>query len=77
VYGLAGNAAEWLNDRYAADYYQVSTVIDPTGPLNGYYRGVRGGSWGSSYIALQTSHRDWAGADVRDSSIGFRCILNL
>ena len=76
VYGLAGNVAEWLNDRYAADYYEESPVLNPTGPSNGYYRVVRGGFWASSYIGLQTSHRDWAGADVRDSGIGFRCALN-
>jgi len=75
-YELAGNVAEWVNDRYAADYYQWSPVQNPSGPVNGYYRVFRGGSWGSSYIGLQTSHRDWAGADMRDSDIGFRCVLN-
>lgn len=76
VYEMAGNVAEWVNDRYAADYYQQSPVKNPTGPINGYYRVFRGGSWGSTYIALQTTHRDWAGADTRESDIGFRCALN-
>jgi formylglycine-generating enzyme required for sulfatase activity len=76
VYDLAGNVAEWVNDRYAADYYGKSPQVNPAGPLNGYYRVVRGGSWKSSYMSLQAWHRDWAGADRRDSSIGFRCALN-
>jgi len=76
VSDLAGNVAEWINDRYAADYYQQSPQEDPPGPMNGYYRVIRGGSWGSTYLALQTSHRDWAGADERINSVGFRCALN-
>src|SRR5215208_2513166 len=38
VLDLAGNVAEWMNDRYAADYYQQSPQNNPTGPINGYYR---------------------------------------
>jgi formylglycine-generating enzyme required for sulfatase activity len=76
VYDLAGNVAEWVGDRYASDYYGQSPQANPTGPSNGYYRVVRGGSWKSSYLSLQTWDREWAGADKRDSSIGFRCALN-
>lgn len=75
IFDLAGNVAEWINDRYAADYYQQSPPSNPPGPSNGYYRVIRGGYWGSTYLALQTSHRDWAGADERISSVGFRCAL--
>jgi formylglycine-generating enzyme required for sulfatase activity len=75
VFDLAGNVAEWVNDRYAADYYLESPQENPSGPANGYYRVIRGGYWGSTYIALQTTHRDWAGADHRESGVGFRCAL--
>ena len=75
VFDLAGNVAEWINDRYAADYYQHSPQINPSGPINGYYRVIRGGYWGSTYIALQTTHRDWAGADEHSAGVGFRCAL--
>jgi len=76
LYEMAGNVAEWVNDRYAADYYSQSPALNPTGPTNGYYRVFRGGYFGSSYIALQPFHRDWAGADTRESFIGFRCGIN-
>lgn len=76
IYEMAGNVAEWVNDRYAPDYYQGSPTENPTGPPNGYYRVFRGGSWGSSYLGLRTAHRNWAGADARGSDIGFRCALN-
>jgi formylglycine-generating enzyme required for sulfatase activity len=75
AFDLAGNVAEWVNDRYTADYYLGSPQQNPSGPINGYYRVIRGGYWGSTYIALQTTHRDWAGADQRQSSVGFRCAL--
>jgi serine/threonine-protein kinase len=76
AFDLAGNVAEWVNDRYAADYYLESPQKNPSGPSNGYYRVLRGGYWGSTYIALQTAYRDWAGADQRESGVGFRCALN-
>ncbi|MEW6285445.1 MAG: SUMF1/EgtB/PvdO family nonheme iron enzyme [Chloroflexota bacterium] len=76
VYEMAGNVKEWINDRYDADYYKMSPVENPPGASFGYYRVLRGGSWGSSYIELQSSHRDWAGADTQESDIGFRCVLN-
>ena len=72
---LAGNVAEWVNDRYAADYYLQSPAENPPGPINGYYRVIRGGFWGSTYLALQTSHRGWAGADAHKDGVGFRCAL--
>ncbi|HEX6035538.1 MAG TPA: SUMF1/EgtB/PvdO family nonheme iron enzyme, partial [Anaerolineales bacterium] len=75
IFDLAGNVAEWVNDRYAADYYRGSPAENPPGPSNGYYRVIRGGYWGSTYIGLQTSHRDWAGADEQISGVGFRCAL--
>lgn len=75
VFDLAGNVAEWINDRYAADYYQTSPQVEPPGPVNGYYRVIRGGYWGSTYLALQTSYRDWNGADERMNGVGFRCAL--
>jgi formylglycine-generating enzyme required for sulfatase activity len=76
VLDMAGNVAEWVNDRYGDNYYQNSPVENPQGPLRGYYRVVRGGFWNSTYIQLRMMHRAWAGADTRDSSIGFRCAFS-
>lgn len=75
IYDMAGNVAEWVNDRYAEDYYQNSPTLNPTGPNNGYYRVIRGGYWGNPYTELRTTHRSWAGADKRDFGTGFRCAL--
>ena len=75
IFDMAGNAAEWVSDRYAADYYQSSPLQNPAGPRNGYYRVIRGGSWSSTYLAIRTTHRAWAGADEHDVRVGFRCAL--
>lgn len=75
VLNLAGNVAEWANDRYAADYYSQSPQENPPGPINGYYRVIRGGSWQTTYLPLQTFNRKWAGADENINSVGFRCAM--
>ena len=75
VFDMAGNVSEWVNDRYAEDYYQITPRENPNGPANGYYRVIRGGSWDSSYLYLRTTHRVWAGADDHDYRVGFRCAL--
>jgi formylglycine-generating enzyme required for sulfatase activity len=75
IFNMAGNAAEWVNDRYTPDYYQTSPEQNPTGPNNGYNRVVRGGYWGDTYLALRTTRRDWAAADKHNNGIGFRCAL--
>jgi len=75
IFDMAGNVSEWVHDRYAQDYYQSSPELNPTGPGNGYYRVIRGGSWADTYLALRTTRRGWAGADKHDGSVGFRCVL--
>lgn len=42
---MVGNVAECCADWYAADYYGYSPALDPTGPAQGDYRVVRGGSF--------------------------------
>jgi formylglycine-generating enzyme required for sulfatase activity len=48
LYDVAGNVWEWVNDRYANDYYQYSPGDNPSGPDTGVNRVVRGGSWSLS-----------------------------
>ena len=38
VFHMAGNAAEWVADRYERDYYQKSPEKNPPGPASGEKR---------------------------------------
>ena len=73
-YGLldmAGNAREWVADRYAVDYYTSSPMMDPTGPTSGLDHIARENSAGSTLTsALRTSERSLGGATAFE---GFRC----
>lgn len=43
LYDMTENAAEWVNDWFAKDYYKVSPKLDPQGPETGESKVKRGG----------------------------------
>lgn len=75
VFNLAGNVAEWIHDRYAAEYAK-NEQTDPRGPDAGSGatdRVVRGGSYASAAPWLRGAARDHAPGDTRSARRGFRC----
>jgi formylglycine-generating enzyme required for sulfatase activity len=72
---MAGNLREWVADWYEAGYYVDSPKSNPTGPANGLYKVLRGGSWFSDASAIRSSNRQKLPPDVRDVSVGFRCVI--
>jgi len=75
VLDMAGNAVEWVKDWYAEDTYKFTLEQNPTGPLEGYMRVIRGGSWLSVGNYLRAAYRDKIRPDDSGYATGFRCAL--
>jgi iron(II)-dependent oxidoreductase len=73
LHDMAGNAAEWVADRYDAGYYQRSPLDDPTGPERGEFQVFRGGGWHSGPGCVRVWYRNGLPANWRDFNVGFRC----
>lgn len=43
LHDMAGNVFEWVNDWWGT--YEPNAQVDPTGPLTGSFRVLRGGNW--------------------------------
>jgi formylglycine-generating enzyme required for sulfatase activity len=76
VMDLAGNAAEWVADWYAPNYYQISLEENPKGPDEGEMKVARGGSWKNSFSGVRTINRAANFPEVYSSGVGFRCVLD-
>jgi serine/threonine-protein kinase len=73
LYDVLGNVEEWVNDWYDENYYQRSPSQDPTGPMSGTDRVLRGGSWDLSPRNVRLSLRVRGLPADRNDYIGFRC----
>ena len=78
VYDMAGNVAEWMSDNYSERHYEEQArqgnVLNPTGPINGHEKVLRGGSWNGLPFFSRTVHRQSARPDEFWRWIGFRCV---
>jgi formylglycine-generating enzyme required for sulfatase activity len=74
VRDLAGNVREWVHDRYAQNYYAMSTDdTNPTGPDSGEAAVVRGGGFESPATALRVWARDQLARTAVLDDVGVRC----
>jgi formylglycine-generating enzyme required for sulfatase activity len=77
VMDMAGNVDEWVADWYDADYYSSYPVDEwppnPTGPADGEYRVLRGGSWETGTFVLSITERVYTSPSGRWYDLGFRC----
>jgi formylglycine-generating enzyme required for sulfatase activity len=78
---MAGNAAEYVADWYDKSYYTNSPSSNPTGPVNGNYRVIRGGSWSTNINQIYTQITTYYRAYFSESgtgamTVGFRCAVS-
>ncbi len=72
---MAGNVSEWVEDWYADNSYAAAAQTNPTGPMTGTEKVLRGGSWYCSEAAcVRAAKRDADKPDDRNSGKGFRCV---
>jgi formylglycine-generating enzyme required for sulfatase activity len=73
LYDMAGNVAEWCSDGYAD--YPAGHTVDPRGNPNARKYVYRGGAYDKGPAECRAGYRTSDPADDRDSSVGFRIVL--
>lgn len=74
LYDVLGNVWEWCWDWYRADYYSISPIVNPVGPLTGTEHILRGGSCDDGKIMVRKEYRTISKEDTK--KIGFRIVRN-
>ena len=76
LFDMGGNVWEWTMDNYGSDYYANSPDQNPAGPGSGRFKVIRGGSWHSGAMCIQTYYRNGLSPSWIDFAVGFRCAKN-
>lgn len=71
LYDLSGNVWEMVNDWYNA--YPSNAQTDPTGPVGGDLRILRGGAWNLEPEHARVSNR-WDYLEEAGNNVGFRLV---
>jgi formylglycine-generating enzyme len=73
LHDMTGNVWEWVADWYTPDAYRTLGDANPSGPVSGAMRVLRGGSWVThDVLQLRCSYRHKVPPDTYAYSVGFR-----
>lgn len=77
LYDMAGNAFEWVFDRYGGSGYGAGPLVDPTGVGDGKYRVLRGGCAWTSLVGYRSAARFYSLPTSRVPLFGLRLARTL